>query len=132
MIAFESKNVGPADWLKVLQELFDGGCSYFDFMAATDIGAATVQVVAHVMRPDATNRVMVRTQIPVGAALDSIIRMMDSTSSSMHSINSSFVFIARRLTQISNCGLSPFMAAASFNVRLSNPIGPHFLLILLE
>jgi NADH-quinone oxidoreductase subunit C len=60
-------------WTCELERLRRCGHTYFDFLAATDLGEGEVEVVVHVMTPDAAARVLVRTAVPAGQALASLV-----------------------------------------------------------
>ncbi|MEI6621263.1 MAG: NADH-quinone oxidoreductase subunit C [Actinomycetes bacterium] len=63
----------PAEqWTRELERLRRCGHTYFDFLAATDLGEGDVEVVVHLMTPDAADRVLVRTAVPAGQALASL------------------------------------------------------------
>ncbi|MEI8081871.1 MAG: NADH-quinone oxidoreductase subunit C [Actinomycetes bacterium] len=66
-------DVPPDQWLTGLQHQFDSGRTYFDFLAATDRGDDVLEVVVHVMTPQASDRTLVRTAVPAGVPLPSLV-----------------------------------------------------------
>lgn len=66
-------SIAAMQWAEELEQLRAEGRTYFDFLAATDLGAGRIEVVAHVMMPDATQRVMVRTVLAPGESLASLV-----------------------------------------------------------
>ncbi len=69
----EVREVDRAQWLPTARELAQAGAIYLDFIAATDLGNDQVEVVAHVMKPDATSRVLLRTVISFDQELASLV-----------------------------------------------------------
>lgn len=67
--------VHPAQWLASIGELLAAGHTYFDFLAATDLGDGSSEVVVHLMCPDASGRVLAKTVVDDGTELASLVEL---------------------------------------------------------
>lgn len=62
-MSMEKVDVEAGEWLSHHRELHAHGFSYFDFLAATDLGDGTIEIVAHVLSPESRDRVMSRAVV---------------------------------------------------------------------
>jgi NADH-quinone oxidoreductase subunit C len=57
----ERRDVAPDAWFATHEELLASGRTFFDLLVATDLGGGRLDVVTHVMAPDASQQVFTRT-----------------------------------------------------------------------
>lgn len=65
----------PEQWLASVSELLAAGRTYFDFLAATDSGDGSSEVVVHLMCPNASSRVMAKTIVEDRTELASLVEL---------------------------------------------------------
>ena len=66
----ERREVAPDAWFTTHEELRAGGRTFFDLLVATDLGGGNLEVVTHVMAPNASQRVFTRTTLTAAPPTD--------------------------------------------------------------
>lgn len=69
-------DVAPDRWADAARAARDAGATYFDLLAAYDLGAEGTAVVVHVSRPDASDHLLLRTRAAAeGAAVPTLVEV---------------------------------------------------------
>ena len=71
----ETREVDVTSWRTAHRELQAAGLTFFDMLAATDLGDAGIQVVTHVMTPNADRRAMLQVEVPPGDSIPSLVEI---------------------------------------------------------
>lgn len=69
----ETLDVAPGRWADAARAARDSGASYFDLLAAYDLGDDRLAVVAHLSRPDASEHLLLRTAVEAGGAVPTLV-----------------------------------------------------------
>ncbi|NQU36967.1 MAG: NADH-quinone oxidoreductase subunit C [Actinobacteria bacterium] len=71
----ERCEVPPDAWFATHEELKISGQTFFDLLVATDLGHGQLEIVTHVMAPDASQRVLTRTTVRADEPIRSLAQI---------------------------------------------------------